>query len=977
MFRVFVALLCCSAGLLTAQDGEDEWQILLASAQRKFDQGNLTSAENDFVEIADAYSEEPEATRPRPAVHLAAQAGLLTIDLRRGRYDRLIESPGELDEDIASSTPVLGLRARALLAVGRHEEAQSLWRRRLAADPADMEARYELGVVLHADGRRAAARQVWQELVAMPTPSRAEDLLWRARSRWRLGGAEHVVAASQELVTALSSHPGLHQARTTLGILRFEVYGEASGFPSGEKALLAVLDEHGDIEEALLALYRLRSSNMLLDGGKTEGYLDRALQQNPRSVEALVLRAETVLNDRRFLDAAALLDDALRINPNHRLALCHRAAAAWVLGQTTRYEELRERASAGDEPIVDAERVLADHLVALYRFGDAIPFYEAARKIAPEDTETLQGLAKALVYTGRGPEAKQLLLQARATEAGYVDPWRNNMIAVEELLEEDYDTAANDRFRLRVHREDEEVLLEYLMPLALEAFDTLGAKYSYRPDRPVTVDVLHTWDDFSVRTIGFRGFTALGACFGPYITLVSPRDVDLRKQDFMWEATVWHEYVHVLTLGLSRHRVPRWLTEGFSVYEERMRDAAWERGMDRELFDAFHNRDIPPVRLLNRLFRGQRILFGYYQGGLIVEWIARERGFDRGLELLRAFGDDLDTEAAFERALGMSSREFDRQFLRFVEEEKLKGMRLVPRHDDAAIQRLLVAIARSPDDLRARLDLAWAFVQRNNPVDAGPHLAAVLRQNPEHPEAMLIRAELLRRRNDLAGAIDHWRRGFAGGADDFDSRVQFGRTLMSEGDEDGAEEQWQKAKACWPSCTEQDKAPELLLAALYRQTGRRDQALMEMKAYCRRTARAYEPRWMLAEFERESGNREAEAKYLEECNQIDPFRRQLHVLLGEAYEALGRQVMAAREYRMAAAVLPQVDREYLAEGVERPAADDPGERETRAGLLVRSAELLWGAGQTEKARELLRRVQTSAASTDAAQRADELLKEWG
>ncbi len=173
MFRVFVALLCCSAGLLTAQDGEDEWQILLASAQRKFDQGNLTSAENDFVEIADAYSEEPEATRPRPAVHLAAQAGLLTIDLRRGRYDRLIESPGELDEDIASSTPVLGLRARALLAVGRHEEAQSLWRRRLAADPADMEARYELGVVLHADGRRAAARQVWQELVAMPTPSAA------------------------------------------------------------------------------------------------------------------------------------------------------------------------------------------------------------------------------------------------------------------------------------------------------------------------------------------------------------------------------------------------------------------------------------------------------------------------------------------------------------------------------------------------------------------------------------------------------------------------------------------------------------------------------------------------------------------------------------------------------------------------------------------------------------------------------------
>ena len=39
---------------------------------------------------------------------------------------------------------------------------------------------------------------------------------------------------------------------------------------------------------------------------------------------------------------------------------------------------------------------------------------------------------------------------------------------------------------------------------------------------PTKVEVLHTWDDFSVRTIGFRGFTALGACFGRLITLVSP-----------------------------------------------------------------------------------------------------------------------------------------------------------------------------------------------------------------------------------------------------------------------------------------------------------------------------------------------------------------------------------------------------------------------------------------------------------------------
>ncbi len=69
-----------------------------------------------------------------------------------------------------------------------------------------------------------------------------------------------------------------------------------------------------------------------------------------------------------------------------------------------------------------------------------------------------------------------------------------------------------------------------------------------------------------------------------------------------------------------------------------MRNSTWERGMDRELFDAYHNGDIPPVRLLNRLFRGPRILFGYYQGGLIVEYLAREHGFDKVVDMLRLYG---------------------------------------------------------------------------------------------------------------------------------------------------------------------------------------------------------------------------------------------------------------------------------------------------------------------------------------------------
>jgi thioredoxin-like negative regulator of GroEL len=408
---------------------------------------------------------------------------------------------------------------------------------------------------------------------------------------------------------------------------------------------------------------------------------------------------------------------------------------AWLLHDAPGYEAFRARALAGDPGWPDCDRVLADHLVALYRFADALPFFAAALQQAPDDVPSMLGMAKAMIYTGDGARAKELLERSKAVAGGTVDAWRNNALAAQQLLDADYDTATIDGFVVQMHRGDIDVLRAYLLPIQLEAAEVLGRKYGYRPEVPTKVEVFQTWDDFSVRTIGFRGFTALGACFGRLITLVSPVDGDLRQQDFMWEATAWHEYTHVLTLGLSQHRVPRWLTEGFSVYEERARDPSWERGMDRELFDAVANQDIAPVHLLNRLFRGPRILFGYYQGGLIVEWITQHHGFAKALELLKAFAEDLDTEEAFERALGIPSRSFDRQFLAWVQAEKLRGMRLVARLDDAAIDRAALRAAQDRSAVQPRLDLAWAFVQRDNPVDAGRWLGEVLRIDPEHAQA--------------------------------------------------------------------------------------------------------------------------------------------------------------------------------------------------------------------------------------------------
>lgn len=974
-FSLLAGGLPAQVGADESADASSEYEELLQDASRKLLRGEVLAAETKLEELFEFLIEDgvDEDSRYR----IGCELGLNEIALRRGHYEKARDGLLALPKSAGQVREVVLLKARVLRRLGDYDKSIVLLETLLAADEADCHARHQLGAVLYDNGLRQRAKNLWQENAdRTPRPQDALQLAYVGRSMFRLAGRKNYELASRLLIDSIKAAPERPEARTTLGELKFLAYGETSGFPSGETDLKKVLNQNGDDENALLAMYRIRSANMVLDANKTEKFLSRVLDRNPRSVPALLERASNVLDDRRFEEAVRRLNEVLSIDRNHRIALCHRAAAAMLLHNDEEFRANRERALAGDADWPECDRIIGDHLAALYRFGAAIPFYEAALVRAPEHVPSLHGLARSLIYTGAGKRARLLLQQAKKLQPGLVDPWRNNAIAVQDLLEEEYDTVDAGDFTMLLHKEDSEVLRAYLLPIHLEAVEVLGAKYGWKPKGKTTVEVFHTWDDFSVRTIGFRGFTALGACFGRLITLVSPVDLDLRRQDFMWEATAWHEYTHVLTLGVSNNRVPRWLTEGFSVYEERAREKSWERGMQRDLFDAFHNQDIPPVHLMNRLFRGPRILFGYYQGGLVVELIEKRYGFDKALELLRGFGDDLPLQEVFNRALGMSSRKFDGIFLDYVEKDLLRGLKLVPRFNNATLSRRMIAAKRDPSDLQSRIDLCWASLQRNNPVDAGRWLADVLRTDPEHPQGLLVRAEMLRRRGELDQALEMWQRGFKNGAEDFDSRIRCGDVMLKRGNAEGAINQWQRAKACWPSCTEQETAPELRLAKLYRDQGERTQAQMEMKSYCRRTARAFAPRYTLAEFEKEADNRRAELQYLIECNRIDPFYREMHVRMGEAYEALGQPAQAALEFEVAAAVNPAADRAYLSPQAQAPAVDSPEQQSARCELWLRAAKLRHQLKDTERRDSLLLRVLQEDGAPDMQAEARELQQEW-
>ena len=160
-------------------------------------------------------------------------------------------------------------------------------------------------------------------------------------------------------------------------------------------------------------------------------------------------------------------------------------------------------------------------------------------------------------------------------------------------------------------------------------------------------------DDFAVRTVGLPGMIgALGACFGRVVTLDSPKARP--PGDFNWAPTLWHELAHVMTLQLSKQRVPRWLTEGISTYEEKLGSPAWGREGELSFVAAYGHGEHMSLRELNAAFQDpEKISLAYYEASILTEHIVGKYGMGALRKLLVTYGEGLEGEAALKAGLGV------------------------------------------------------------------------------------------------------------------------------------------------------------------------------------------------------------------------------------------------------------------------------------------------------------------------------------
>ena len=239
------------------------------------------------------------------------------------------------------------------------------------------------------------------------------------------------------------------------------------------------------------------------------------------------------------------------------------AAARYLQGDRSAYDAVKQRALAQNPRAAGFFVDLAESAARNRLYAQAVDF--AREGVAVDSTSwraySVLGMESARV--GVMDDGRRNLERAFAGDP--YDVWIKNTL---DLLDsfKDYRETSSPRFRFVIEgrsRAADDVHEE----LAEAAYDSLAARYQYRPPTPIRLEVFRSHADFSIRTVGLAGLGALGVSFGTTLAMDSPAARE--AGDFNWGSTLWHELAHTFTLGASDHRVPRWLSEGLSVLEER------------------------------------------------------------------------------------------------------------------------------------------------------------------------------------------------------------------------------------------------------------------------------------------------------------------------------------------------------------------------------------------------------------------------
>jgi tetratricopeptide (TPR) repeat protein len=599
-------------------------------------------------------------SNPNDAV---AQRALLRVYIETGRYAEAEATAKRFLLKTPDTGSVRHELAEALAITGRYTEAIAEFER-AAADSAkanavadQLESDLRRAEILDLIGQEDRARPIYETFVKHYTdkdPGTARELTLVARA---LVDLERYEDANDIYRSAIETDSNYLEAQLGAGELytgRYQ-YGDAALF----------LDDAFKINPNSARLFLDLARNKRLDGdAETSAALAKALLINPNLVEAISLKAALALEASQLEDASAEIDKALKINP--RSLEAHSLRAAMLYLQDKDYEPEVAATLAIGPKYGGVYNTLSHYATITRRTEQAVQFARRATEIAPRLWDAHLNLGMSLLRLGQMEPGREAV--EKAFKGDPFNFWAKNTLDLLDTMR-DYKETKSGGFIIKAAAQESDVLAPYASSLLEEAAAKLTAKYKFTPKGPIIIEIFQNHEDFAVRTLGIPGLGALGVCFGFVVAQDSPSA--RAAGEFNWGSTLWHEYTHVITLQMTDYRIPRWFSEGLSVYEERRARPGWGDDWNPLFVRAFMERRWFRMADLDAGFMRpkspQDVPVAYFQASQVCEFIAEKYGFDAILRMLALYRDRVRTPEVLQQVLKLTESDFDREFAAYIE----------------------------------------------------------------------------------------------------------------------------------------------------------------------------------------------------------------------------------------------------------------------------------------------------------------------
>ncbi|HSE17339.1 MAG TPA: tetratricopeptide repeat protein, partial [Pyrinomonadaceae bacterium] len=593
----------------------------------------------------------------------AAQRAQLRGYIETGRYTEAETAAKKILVKTPDNGAVRHELAEILTRTGRYTEAITEFERAAAdsakanniADKLDSDLRR--AEVLDLIGQDDRARTIYESFVKHyidNDPQSARELTLIARALVHLERYQDANDMYRSAIEADSNYLEAQLGAAELFTQKY-AYGDAALF----------LDDALKINPNSARAYLALALNKRLDGdAETTAALAKALSINPNLVEAVTLKGAIALEASRMDEASAEIEKALKINS--RSLEAHSLRAAMLYLQDKDFEPEVAATLAIGPKYGEVYNTLSHYATITRRTEQAAQFARRAAEISPRLWDAHLNLGMALLRLGQMDTGRDAI--EKAFKGDPFNVWAKNTLDLLDSMA-DFKETKRGAFIIKASAQESDVLSPYAGSLVEEAAAKLTAKYHFTPKGPIMIEIFNNHEDFAVRTLGMPGLGALGVCFGLVIAQDSPSARE--AGEFNWGSTLWHEYTHVITLQMTDFRIPRWFSEGLSVYEERRARPGWGDDWNPLFVRAFTERRWFKMADLDAGFQRpktpQDVPIAYFQASQVCEFIAERYGFDAILRMLAMYRDKARTPDVLLQVLKLSESDFDREFAAYIE----------------------------------------------------------------------------------------------------------------------------------------------------------------------------------------------------------------------------------------------------------------------------------------------------------------------